>query len=91
MQSFRAAARDLGSILGRTLLRSPATDTRLTVQQASDTLKQLRQRDEVQSGAGGHSMRYPAMVIGFLQVCIPIVCTAASKLTGGRGSVCHAS
>ena len=71
MQSVRAAAHSLARILGRTLPRTPAADTHLTVQQASDRFKQLRQRDALQPRSDRPSMSYPAMVIGFLQVCTP--------------------
>ena len=86
MQLFQAGVRKLAQTLGRTLPRTHAADIRLTVQQASDTLKQLRQRDALQPKMEAPSMRYPAMVIGFLH---PMVCTAVSVLRGGRGCVCH--
>ena len=86
MQVFQAAVRKLAQTLRRASPRMPAADTRLAVQQAGDTLKQLRRRDEVQSAAaGGQSMRYPAMVIGFLQACTPVVlsCECADGWRGG--------
>ncbi len=71
MQLLRAAARNLAFSLKRTLQWPPAADTRLTVQQASGTLKQLRQRDALQPRSDRPGMRYPAMVIGFLQARTP--------------------